>query len=271
MNEESSPDLSHLLDAIHAEYHYDFRGYARSSLTRRVQCGRAVLGCDSVPSLCRRVLADPAAFAKLLGLLTVQVTDLFRDPAYFRRFREAIVPVLRTYPSLRLWVPGCATGEEAYSFAIVLAEEGLLDRSTIYATDIAEDALRRAREGVYPLSRISSFSDNHAASGGKRSLSEYYTARYDAAIFARGLKEHVLFSDHSLVSDGAFAEVQVVSCRNVLIYFDAELRQRALSLFARALERRGFLGLGARERLRRSERALTFAEFAPSERWYQLR
>jgi chemotaxis protein methyltransferase CheR len=268
MNDDA-PELTRLLDAIHAEYRYDFRGYARSSLARRVQRGRAVLGCENVPSLRERVLSDPAAFSRLLAVLTVQVTDLFRDPAYFRQFREAIVPTLRNHRTLRLWVPGCATGEEAYSFAIVLAEEGLLERSTIYATDIAEEALRRARAGVYPLSRISSFSKNHAASGGKGSLSDYYTARYDAAIFARGLKEHLVFSDHSLASDDVFAEVQLISCRNVLIYFDAELRKRALSLFGRALLRRGFLGLGARERLRRDERAHGFAELARSEHWYQ--
>jgi chemotaxis protein methyltransferase CheR len=269
MNEDE-PELTRLLDAIHAEYHYDFRGYARSSLARRVQRGRAMLGCENVPSLRERVLSDPTAFSQLLAVLTVQVTDLFRDPAYFRRFREAIVPILQKQRTLRLWVPGCATGEEAYSFAIVLAEEGLLERSTIYATDIAENALRRARAGVYPLSRIGSFTENHAAAGGKGSLSDYYTARYDAAIFARGLKEHVVFSDHSLASDDVFAEVQLISCRNVLIYFDPELRRRSLSLFSRALSRRGFLGLGARERLRRDERAPTFAELAAGERWYQV-
>ncbi len=262
-------ELTLLLEAIFLRFRYDFRQYARASLRRRVARAMDVLGCESISRLQERVLHEPEMFPQLLQFLTVQVSDMFRDPGYFRTLRERIVPVLRTYPSLRFWVAGCSSGEEVYAMAILLREEELLERAMIYATDINPEALRRAEAGVYPLERLPAFTENHRLSGGHGSLSNYYTAAYGSAVFDRSLIRHVVFSDHSLATDHVFAEVQLISCRNVLIYFDRTLQDRALSLFKEALCRRGFLGLGAKESLHGSKHAADFADLSPGDRWYQ--
>jgi len=207
----------------------------------------------------------------LLQYLTVQVSDFFRDPGYFRGFRQSIVPVLRTYPSLKLWVAGCSSGEELYSFAILLREEGLLDKAILYATDINPEALHAAEAGIYPLDRVKAFTQNHQASGAPCSLSMYYTAKYGSAVFDRGLRKNVVFADHSLATDAVFAETQVVSCRNVLIYFERSLQDRAISLFRDSLCPRGFLGLGAKESLRFSRHESDFDVIMREERWFQRR
>ena len=260
-----------LLEAVFQKYHYDFRGYSMASVKRRLTQAREHFGCGSLSQLQDRVLHDPAALPGLLAYLTVQVSELFRDPAYFRAVRDLVVPHLRTYPSLKVWVAGCAAGEEVYSLAILFREEGLGDRSIIYGTDINPDALRKAEAGVYELDRIPQFTENHRRAGGKSSLSDYYTAAYGAAVFDKTLRRQVVFSDHSLVTDSVFAEVQLVSCRNVLIYFDRDLQDRAVGLFKDALGRKGFLGLGAKENLRFSRHADAFTEFARAERIYQKR
>ncbi|HEY6477204.1 MAG TPA: CheR family methyltransferase [Polyangia bacterium] len=263
-------DLLHLLDALYRQYHHDFRRYAAASLRRRLEAALVHFRCASVGALEARVVGDAQAFNVLLRYLTVQVSDLFRDPGYFRAIRERIVPYLQTYPSLKIWVAGCATGEEAYSLAILLAEEGLLDRTLIYATDINPDSLRTAEEGIYEVGRFPRFSENYLAAGGRGSLADHYTARYTSAVFDRSLKRAILFSDHSLATDSAFAEVQLVSCRNVLIYFDRDLQERALGVLRESLCRRGFLGLGNKETLRFSFHAPAFRELVPEERLYQL-
>jgi chemotaxis protein methyltransferase CheR len=194
---------------------------------------------------------------------------MFRDPPYFRSLREQVVPVLRTYPSLKVWVAGCSTGEEVYSLAILLREEGLLARSLIYATDINPRRLQEAEAGVYAIDRIAGFTENHRRSGGRASLSDHYTAAYDRAVFDKSFRKHIVFSDHSLATDSVFAEVQLVSCRNVLIYFNRELQDRAIGLFKDALCRKGFLGVGARETLRFSSHARAFAPVVPDDRIYQ--
>lgn len=264
-------ELKLLLDAIYLRFHYDFRQYSRASIERRVTRALSAMKCETTSALQERVLHEPTAFTELLQFLTVQVSDMFRDPPFFKVFRERVVPLLRTYPSLKLWVAGCATGEEAYSFAIILLEEGLLDRSLIYATDINPTGLREAESGVYALDRIGPFTENHRLSGAPQSLSKYYTARYGAAVFDRSLRRHIVFSDHSLATDSAFAEVQLVSCRNVLIYFDTALQDRAIGLFGESLCRKGFLGLGSKESLRFSPHKDDFTGFAPEERWYRRR
>jgi chemotaxis protein methyltransferase CheR len=261
--------LEHLLASVFRAYHYDFRSYAPASLKRRLTVALSRFGDASVEALERRVLGDAAAFTELLRFLTVQVSDLFRDPAYFRAVRETIVPYLETYPSLKVWVAGCATGEEAYSLAILLEEVGLLDRTLIYATDIHPESLRAAAEGVYAVDRFARFSANYLAAGGTASLSDYYTARYSAALFDRRFRKAILFSDHSLSTDSAFAEVQLVSCRTVLIYFDRALQDRALGVLRDSLCHRGFLGLGSRESLRFSAHAASFREIVAEERLYQ--
>lgn len=264
-------ELDLLLEAIFRRYHYDFRDYARPTLARRLEQALAATGCETLSELQARLLRDPAVFADVLERLTVQVSDLFRDPSYYRAIRERVVPELETHPSLKIWIAGCATGEEVYSFAILLREEGLLERSLLYATDVSPTALRAAQRGVFPLERVAQFSLNYREAGGKGSLSDYYTAGYGGAVFDRSLLKNVVFSDHDLATDSVFAETQLISCRNVLIYFDRQLQDRALGLFRDSLCRGGFLGLGSRESLRFSVHSDSFADFVPEEKLYRRR
>ena len=260
-----------LLEALYARYHYDFRRYAMASIKRRLRQAREKLGFASFSALQEQLLHDPTMLTRLLAYLTVQVSEMFRDPSYFRAIREQVVPHLRTYPSLKIWVAGCSSGEELYSFVILFREEGLEQRTLFYATDINQDALRNAEAGIYDLDRIKLFTENHRNSGGKSSLSEYYTAAYGRASFDKSLRQQVIFSDHSLVTDAVFAEMHLISCRNVLIYFDHQLQDRALRLFRDSLARRGFLGLGAKETLRFSAQSGAFTEFVREEKIYQRR
>jgi chemotaxis protein methyltransferase CheR len=260
-----------LLEAIFRKYHYDFRGYAMASIKRRLLQARDHFHCQTVSALQDMVLHDPGMMTAMLPYLTVQVSELFRDPLYFKAIREKVVPHLKTYPSLKVWIAGSSTGEEVYSFAILFREEGLFERTMFYATDINHDALKKAEAGVYSLERIKLFTENHRLSGGKGSLSDYYTAAYGAASFDKTLRKNVVFSDHSLATDAVFAETHMVSCRNVLIYFDRELQDRAITLFKGSLARKGFLGLGSKETLRFSSSADAFSDFAHDERIYQKR
>jgi chemotaxis protein methyltransferase CheR len=264
-------ELTALLDAIYRVYHHDFRRYAAASMRRRVEASLGPLGCATIDALRDRVVRDPRLFAALLRFLTVQVSDLFRDPAYYRALREHVVPYLATYAALKIWVAGCATGEEAYSLAIVLLEAGLLDRTLIYATDIHPESLRIAEAGVYATERFAAFSDNYRLSGGCASLADYYAAAYGGTVLDRRLRKAIVFSDHSLATDSAFAEVQLVSCRNVLIYFDGGLRDRALGVVHASLCHRGFLGLGLKETLRFTSHAPAFTEVDPTARIYRRR
>lgn len=262
-------ELGLLLDAIYHTYHYDFRTYAPASLRRRIATALIRFECPTISRLQERVLREPQLFTELLGYLTVQVSDMFRDPTYFLALREQVVPYLRTYAALKIWVAGCATGEEAYSLAIVLAEEGLLDRTMIYATDINPESLRTAAEGVYDTERIARFSDGYRQAGGRGSLADYYAAAYGGAMMDRRLKKAIVFSDHSLATDSAFAEVQLASCRNVLIYFERELQDRAIGVLRDAICRKGFLGLGMKETLRFSPHYPAFTELDRDVRLYQ--
>ncbi|HEY1172041.1 MAG TPA: CheR family methyltransferase [Verrucomicrobiae bacterium] len=262
-------ELHLLLEAIFHKYHYDFRGYAHASLKRRLVQALDRFGYASFSAMQEKVLHDPALFPQLLPFLTVQVSEMFRDPTYFKALRETVVPLLATYPSLKVWVAGCSSGEELLSLAILFREEGLENRTMFYATDINNDALKKADSGVYELDRIPAFTLNHRRSGGRGSLSQYYTAAYGAAVFDKSLRVRTVYSDHSLVTDAVFAEVHLVSCRNVLIYFDRNLQDRAIGLFKDALIRKGFLGLGARENLRFSSHHEAFSELNRDERIYQ--
>ena len=260
-----------LLEALYRRYHYDFRNYARASIKRRLRQARERLGLDTLSALQDRLLRDPAMASHLLRYLTVQVSDFFRDPSYFRAIREKVVPHLRTYPSLKVWIAGCSTGEELYSFSILFREEGLADRTLFYATDISQEALDAAARGIYSLDRIAAFTENHRLSGGKSSLSDYYTTGYGGAVFDKSLRERVVFSDHSLVTDAVFSEVQLISCRNVMIYFDKDLQDHAVGLFRDSLSRSGFLGLGSKENLTFSSHRDDFVEFVREEKLYQRR
>ena len=264
-------ELPLLIEAIYLKYHYDFRQYALASLKRRLTAALSYFDCPTLSQLQDRVLRTPSMFPKLLDFLTVPVSEMFRDPSYFRSLREHVVPMLRTYPSLKVWVAGCSTGEEVYSLAILLREEGLLTRTLIYATDINPNSLQKAQAGIYDLSRVASFSENHRKSGARSSLSDYYTAAYGGVMLDKSLRQHIVFSDHSLATDTVFAEVHLVSCRNVLIYFDRELQDRAIGLFREALVRRGFLGIGSKESLRFSSQVDAFEELVREDRIYRKR
>jgi chemotaxis protein methyltransferase CheR len=268
---ENDIELELMVDAIYRMYHYDFREYARASLRRRVRAGMLHFGCKTVSQLQGRLLHEPEVFAVLLDYLTVQVSEMFRDPSYFKALREQVVPLLRTYPSLKIWVAGCSAGEEAFSLAILLREEGLLHKSLIYATDINPHSLQAAATGVFDAERVSGFTANHHKSGARTSLSDYYTAAYGRAVFDRSLRDRIVFSDHSLATDSVFAEVHLVSCRNVLIYFSRALQDRALGLFRDSLCRQGFLGLGLKESPRFSRCADSFGDFVRDERIFQKR
>lgn len=260
-----------LLEALYLKYHYDFRNYAMASIKRRLRQARDQLGFATISALQDRLLHEPSMLPRLLGYLTVQVSEMFRDPGYFRVIREKLVPHLRTYPSLKVWIAGCSGGEELYSMVILFREEGIEERTIFYATDINQDALHAAESGIFALERMQLFTENHRKSGGKSSLSDYYQAAYGRAAFDKSLRRNVVFSDHSLVTDAVFAEMQFVSCRNVLIYFDRGLQDRALGLFKDSLSRKGFLGLGAKESLRFSRHANFFADFDRDEKIYQRR
>ena len=262
-------ELRLFLDALFQKYNYDFRYYAMASIKRRLKQARERFNCRSYSALQDLAMHDPSVFPELLAYLTVQVSEMFRDPAYFKALREKVVPHLRTYPSLKVWVAGCSAGEELYSLAILFREEGLEERTMFYATDINPTALKKAEAGVYEMDRIPLFTENHQKSGGKSSLSDYYPAAYGAAVFDKTLRQRTVFSDHSLVSDAVFAEMHLISCRNVLIYFTRPLQDRAFGLFRDSLTRKGFLGLGAKENIRFSQHSDAFADFSKQERIYQ--
>jgi len=264
-------ELELLLSGIFTRYGHDFRRYARASILRRAARALEVLGLGSLSELHEKVFADEALFVRLLGLLTVSTTELFRDPQFYVALRERVLPYLRTYPSLRLWVAGCSSGEEVLSLCIVLDEAGLLERTLVYATDINPLGLERARKGIYRDDEVGGSARGYHAAGGRRSLSDYYTADYGSALFHPRLLERVVFTEHSLATDGVFSEVQLVSCRNVLIYFERPLQDRALGLFAESLCHRGFLCLGARETLRLSEHRRVFEAVPGRDRIYQKR
>jgi chemotaxis protein methyltransferase CheR len=262
-------EIQLLLEGLYQQYHYDFRHYAQASIRRRLRLAREQLGFRSFSALQESLLHDPAMLSNLLSYLTVQVSEMFRDPSYSRAIREIVVPHLRTYPSLKIWIAGCSSGEELYSFVILFREEDLEPRTLFYATDINQSALSKAEAGIYDLSRIKRFTENHQRSGGRTSLSDYYTAAYGKASFDKSLRKQVVFSDHSLVTDAVFAEMHLVSCRNVLIYFDRALQDRVLELFKDSLARKGFLGLGSKESLRFSNYAGSFTESVREEKIYQ--
>jgi chemotaxis protein methyltransferase CheR len=265
-------DVRSFLEAVHARYGYDLRGYSPQSIGRRVRAALAHSGLPDLATLRARLLEDPAVFATVLDDLTVRVSEMFRDPLFHRAFRDHVVPLLRTYPSLNIWHSGCANGEEVYSVAILLMETGLYDRAQIYATDLSQRALEHAKEGVYPAHRLQLFSDNYARAGGAAAFGDYVTTAYDQIAMRGSLRRKILFFQHDLVSDHVFAEMQVVFCRNVLIYFGPELRRQVFAKLSGSLAPGGFLALGAQERLPSpavAPTAVGLADFAPAFRIYR--
>ncbi len=270
-DKESLEDLEAalLLEGIYRHYGFDFRQYARASIRRRLWRRVYAEGLRSFSGLLERVLHDPAAMERLLLDLSINVTSMFRDPTFFAAFRTKVVPVLRTYPFLRIWNAGCSTGEETYSLAIVLREVGLLDRTRIYATDINESVLRSAADGVFPIAKMQEYTENYLAAGGSRSFSEYYTTAYDAARFDPTLADNVVFAQHNLVSDRSFNEFHVIVCRNVMIYFDRDLQDRVHELFLDSLVPYGLLALGHKESVKHTSYAARYSTVDELERIYR--
>jgi chemotaxis protein methyltransferase CheR len=239
-----------LLEAIYQHYGFDFRGYALGSLKRRLWRRAYAEKVETMSALQDRVLHDPAVMERLLLDLSINVTSMFRDPSFFQALREKVVPLLRTYPFVRIWNAGCSTGEETFSLAILLREEGLYDRTRIYATDINDSVLERARSGVFPLEKMRDYTENYIRAGGKESFSSYYTADGNAARFDPELIEQVVFAQHNLVSDAPFNEFNVIVCRNVMIYFGKTLQDRVHELFYESLDPFGILALGHKESIK---------------------
>jgi len=262
-------ELSLLLEGVFRQYGFDFREYAAASLRRRVWRRVHAEGLDTISALQAKLLHDPASMERFLLDLSINVTAMFRDPTFYLAFREKVVPALRTYPFTRIWVAGCSTGEEVYSLAILLEEEGLYDRTRIYATDINESVLDRARSGVFPLDKMREYTQNYIKAGGTRAFSEYYLAKYDGAQFQRSLIENVVFAQHNLVSDRSFNEFNVIVCRNVMIYFDRALQDHVHRLFYESLATFGVLALGHKESIRFSPHDDAYEELDPSEKLYR--
>lgn len=257
-----------ILAAIYERYGYDFRGYAPQTMRQRLKAALTKFGAAHLGDLQHRILNEPVFFGSLLDDLTLPVTEAFRDPAFYLAFRQRVVPLLRTYPHIKLWVAGCASGEEVYSMAILLDEENLYERTQIYGTDISRRALDQAREGVYSEQQLDLFSQNHQRSGGHGHFRDYCTVGYRQVAIREGLRRNVVFFQHDLSTDHALGEMHVVLCRNVLIYFGEALRQRVVAVLTGALCRGGFLCLGASETVSPAF-AMILHEFAPRERIYR--
>jgi len=260
-----------LLEAIYQKSGYDFRGYASAHIKRRLEHVRNRAGLATFCEVTHRLIWDADFFDSVLSALSINVTEMFRDPAFYRAVREQVIPVLKTYPFIKVWHAGCAAGQEVYSMAILLEEEGMKDRAQIYATDINPPVLEIARRGIYPLDAVRHYTANYQKSGGTASFSDYYTADYDSVAVLAALKKNVLFSPHNLVTDGIFGEMHVIFCRNVLIYFGDELQNKVIRLFLDSLCNGGFLCLGTKESLRFSDYAEAFDVVDSREKIYRKR
>lgn len=259
--EPEDVEIELLLEGIYLHYGYDFRNYAYSSLRRRIRERVRVESVRTVSDLKEKVLHESDCMERLLLSFSINVSAMFRDPGFYLDFRKRVVPLLRTYPFIRIWHAGCSTGEEVYSMAILLQEEGLYERCRIYATDMNESVLRKARDGIYPAKWMKQYTANHLKAGGKNPFSEYYTASYDAAIFQSFLRTNVVFAPHNLAVDGSFNEFHVVICRNVMIYFNPSLQERVHDLFLQSMIRFGFLCLGSKETMKYSAYEGAYEEF----------
>ncbi|WHY66926.1 protein-glutamate O-methyltransferase CheR [Neobacillus sp. SuZ13] len=262
-------EINLLLEGLYQMYGYDFRGYVRASLTRRVLNRMKAERLPSITALLEKVLYDQAYLERLLNDLSIRMTEMYRDPSFFAAFRNQVVPLLRELPEIRIWHAGCATGEEVYSMAILMLEEGLAKKTTIYATDINEKALSSAQKGAFPLKKMQQYTKNYLKSGGKKAFSEYYTTDHQFAYFSPKLEENLTFAQHNLVADSSFNEFHVILCRNVMIYFDNELQQKVHGLFYDSLAEGGFIGLGSKESILFMPKGKQYQEFNPHERIYR--
>jgi len=267
--ETQNIELQLLLQAIYLKYGYDFRNYAKASIKRRVQHRLIKEGLSSISAMQHELLYDVSFFERLLLDLSINVTEMFRDPSFYLAIRKHVLPELKTYPFLKIWHAGCSSGEEVYSMAILLKEEGLYERTQIYATDMNEVVLKQAKDGIFNISRLKQYTANYQKAGGQESFSDYYTAHYDHVVMEKSLKENILFSDHNLATDGVFGEMNLIMCRNVLIYFNRDLQARAVSLFYDSLCSDGFLCLGSKESIRFSQYSDQFEDVVREEKIYR--
>jgi chemotaxis protein methyltransferase CheR len=267
--EGKEAEVGRLLEIVHRRFGYDFQGYAVASLARRIEWLKGKTGLLQPGALERRVEQDDDFLSEVLDALTIDVSAMFRDPSFFLTFRRSVVPFLRTYPRLRLWVAGCARGEEAYSLAIVLREEGLEERSLIYATDVNPAAVDRAREGIYPVEALRGYAENYLEAGGRASFAGYFTVAHGHAAIDPSLRNILCFAHHNLAADRVFGEMQFVCCRNVLIYFDGPLQRQAVALLDASLAAGGFLGIGAQESLATAGITQGYQEIASGQRLYR--
>lgn len=271
-NEDNSElEISLLLEAVYQKYGCDFRQYSKAHIRRRIMNRMRLSGLEDVSQIQSRVLKDETFANELLQDLSITVTEMFRDQDFYRALRENVIPILKTYPFIKIWHAGCATGEEAYSMAIILQEEGLYDRTTIYATDFNQGALNRAKEGIFSNKMMAEYTTNYQLSGGKECFSNYYTSSYDNVIMNQSLKKNIVWANHNLVTDGVFAEVHLILCRNVLIYFDANLQNKVQKLFYDSLISGGILCLGSKEGLRFSDYSEKYSESDKKQRIFKKR
>jgi chemotaxis protein methyltransferase CheR len=264
-------EIELLLEAVRLKYGYDFRNYARAHVKRRVLHRLALSGLPNVSALQHQVLAEQRDFELLLLDLSINVTEMFRDPTFYLAVRTEAAPLLKTWPFLKIWHAGCASGEEVYSMAILLIEEELFERTQLYATDFNQVVIQKAKEATYPIESIKEYTANYQKAGGQSSFAEYYTAKYDSVILDQSLKKRIVFADHNLVTDGVFGEMNMIVCRNVLIYFNRELQNRVISLFYDSLCPGGFLCLGSKESLKFSDYAALFEPVVEKEKIYKKR
>lgn len=262
-------EITSLLEAFFQKYSYDFRHYSEAHIRRRIMKRMNMSGFNDIEQMQSRLLTDEVFASEFLQDLSITVTEMFRDPSFYQSFREKVIPILKTYPFLKIWHAGCATGEEAYSVAILLQEEGLYDRTTIYATDFNQQALSQAKEGIFSSKLMKEYTANYQLSGGKESFSDYYTSNYDSVIMNKSLKRNIVWANHNLVTDSVFAEVHVILCRNVLIYFDKELQNRVQRLFHDSLNNGGILCLGSKEGLRFTDLAEEYSELDKKHRIFK--
>jgi chemotaxis protein methyltransferase CheR len=267
--ENEDIEIRVLLEAVYLKYGYDFRNYSNAHMKRRIIRRLSVEGLSSISEMLHKAIYDESFFKKLLSDFSVNVTEMFRDPTFYMAFRKNVIPVLNTYPFIRIWHAGCSTGEEVYSMAILLKEEGLLDRAHIYATDFNKVVLEKAKDGIYPIESIKDYTHNYQLAGGKTSFADYYIAKYDSVIFDQSLKKKITFADHNLVTDGVFGEMHVIICRNVLIYFNRALQNKVIKLFSDSLCNGCFLCLGSKETIKFSNSVNDFDEVVASEKIYR--
>lgn len=270
-DETRNLEIRLLLEGVQQAWGYDFRDYAEASIRRRLTHWLAESGFDTFSAAQAQLLRDRELFESLLSGITVNVTEMFRDPAFFKAVREQVVPFLKTYPFVKIWHAGCATGEEAYSMAILLNEEGMAGRYRMYATDINEGVLQKAAAGVIPIADMQRYTRGYQKSGGTASFADYYTARYDRAMLSPSLKKDIVFAPHNLAVDAEFGEMNMILCRNVMIYFKTSLKERCLRLFDGSLLAGGFLCLGAKETLEKRHLGERYDALLPAARIYRKR